>query len=124
VQWCSDIFPERAPNGHVLWRALCGGWNRPEVVDWDDDRLTAAVLEELRLAQGVTAVPVFREVVRWPLAIPQYLLGHPARVARVEALATRHPGLTLGGNAWKGVALNDCTEQAELLAERIAAGLR
>jgi protoporphyrinogen/coproporphyrinogen III oxidase len=35
VQWCSSIFPERAPRGLVLLRALCGGWNRAEIVDWD-----------------------------------------------------------------------------------------
>src|SRR5205807_3902486 len=48
VQWCSSIFPDRAPPGHVLLRALCGGWNRPEIVDWDDDRLLAAVRGEMR----------------------------------------------------------------------------
>src|ERR1700722_12043765 len=25
VQWCSSIFPDRAPEGYVLWRALRGG---------------------------------------------------------------------------------------------------
>jgi hypothetical protein len=34
VQWCSSIFPDRAPPGMVLLRSLCGGWHRPEVVGW------------------------------------------------------------------------------------------
>jgi oxygen-dependent protoporphyrinogen oxidase len=119
VQWCSAIFPGRAPPGMVLWRALCGGWNRAEVVDWPDERLVAAVRAELRLAQGVTATPVFVRIVRWDRAIPQYHLGHPERVAAIEARAARHPGLILAGNAYRGVALNDCTEQAELLARRV-----
>src|SRR5262249_59789945 len=42
VQWCSSIYPGRAPEGMVLLRAMCGGWHRPEVVDWPDDRLVAA----------------------------------------------------------------------------------
>src|SRR3712207_7659290 len=50
VQWYSSIFPDRAPPGAVLLRALCGGWHRPEVVGWDDARLLAAVRAELRLA--------------------------------------------------------------------------
>src|SRR5262249_12675923 len=29
VQWCSSIFPQRAPDGAVLLRAMCGGWHRP-----------------------------------------------------------------------------------------------
>jgi oxygen-dependent protoporphyrinogen oxidase len=120
VQWCSSTYPDRAPVGTVLWRALCGGWNRPEIVDWTDEKLVAAVRAELRMAQGVTAEPAFVHIVRWENAIPQYLLGHPERVAAIEERAARYPGLILGGNAYRGVALNDCTEQAELLARRIA----
>jgi protoporphyrinogen/coproporphyrinogen III oxidase len=119
VQWCSSIFPVRAPAGMVLWRALCGGWNRPDILDWDDARLVAAVRGELRIAQNVEAVPVFVNIVRWPRAIPQYVVGHLDRLARIEAAAANHLGLFLGGNAYHGVAMNDCTEQAELLAKRI-----
>jgi oxygen-dependent protoporphyrinogen oxidase len=120
VQWCSSIFPDRAPPGAVLLRALGGGWHRPEVVDWDEGRLLGAVRKELRLALGIVAEPIFRHVVRWDRAIPQYHLGHLERVARIEEQAGRHPGLFLGGNAYRGVALNDCTEQAALLAGRVA----
>jgi oxygen-dependent protoporphyrinogen oxidase len=123
VQWCSSIFPGRAPDGMVLWRALCGGWHRGEVVDWDDGRLVAAVRDELRLAQGVTAEPAFVHIVRWGRAIPQYFVGHPERVAAIEERAGRHPGLYLAGNAYHGVALNDCTEQAGIVAECVAAYL-
>jgi protoporphyrinogen/coproporphyrinogen III oxidase len=120
VQWCSSIFPDRSPAGTVLLRAMCGGWNRPEIVDWDDDRLLTAVRGELRQSMGVDAAPVFHQVVRWDKAIPQYHLGHLERVAWVEERAARHPGLFLGGNAYRGVALNDCVEQAGVTAERMA----
>jgi oxygen-dependent protoporphyrinogen oxidase len=119
VQWCSSIFPERAPGGLVLWRALCGGGGRPEMVGWDDDRLIAAVREELRIAMQAQAAPVFARVIRWPRAIPQYNLGHLQRVAAIEEQVKLHPGLFVAGNAYHGVAMNDCTEQAEILAERV-----
>jgi oxygen-dependent protoporphyrinogen oxidase len=119
VQWCSSIFPGRAPDGTVLLRALCGGWNRADVVSLDDDRLTEAVRAELRLALGIVDPPVFRRIVRWEQAIPQYHLGHLERVAAIEARAATHAGLFLTGNAYHGVALNDCTEQAERVAERV-----
>jgi oxygen-dependent protoporphyrinogen oxidase len=119
VQWCSSIFPDRAPPGCVLLRAMCGGWSHPEIVAWDDARLLAAVRGELRAAMAVTADPVFVRVVRWERAIPQYHLGHRERVAWIEERARRHPGLVLGGNAYHGVAMNDCTEQAALLAQEI-----
>ncbi|MFM8274502.1 MAG: protoporphyrinogen oxidase [Gemmata sp.] len=124
VQWCSSIFPDRAPPGFVLWRALCGGVHRAEQVDWDDDRLARAVHEEMKLALGVTGEPVFRRVVRWPNAIPQYVIGHLDRVARIDALAAKHPGLFLTGNAYRGVAMADCVEQADLTAAKVALYLR
>ncbi len=120
VQWCSSIFPERAPPGTVLLRAMCGGWNRPEMLDWDDERLVNAVRGELRSALRIKAAPIFQHLVRWWRAIPQYHLGHLDRVAWIEGRLSRHPGLFLGGNAYRGVALNDCVEQADLLAERVA----
>jgi protoporphyrinogen/coproporphyrinogen III oxidase len=123
VQWCSSIFPGRAPDGMILWRALCGGWHRADVVDWDDGRLVAAVRAELRLAQGATAEPAFVHVVRWRRAIPQYFVGHSERVAAIEERAAHCPGLFLAGNAYHGVALNDCTERATVIAGRVAAYL-
>lgn len=120
VQWCSSIFPDRAPWGTVLLRALSGGWQRPETVGWDDDLLLRAVRDELRLAMGIAAEPIFHHIVRWDRAIPQYLLGHLDRVARIEQRLNRHPGLFLGGNAYHGIALNDCTEHSAVLARQIA----
>ena len=120
VQWCSSIFPGRAPDGAVLLRAMCGGWHRPEVVGWDDPTLLDAVRRDLRAAMGVAADPLFHHIVRWDHAIPQYHLRHLERVAAIQARAVRHPGLFLSGNAYHGVALNDCTEQAGLVAARVA----
>ena len=119
VQWCSSIFPDRAPTGMVLWRALCGGWHRGETIDWPDDRLVDAVRAELRLAMGVTAAPAFVHIARWPAAIPQYVIGHLDRVQRIEDRVVAFPGLFVGGNAYHGVAMNDCTEQAVVLAGRV-----
>jgi len=123
VQWCSSVYPDRAPPGCVLWRALCGGTNRDDLFDLSDDALVKAVHAEMKLAMGVTGEPVFRQVVRWPTAIPQYVVGHLERVARIDAAAARHPGLYLTGNAYRGVALGDCAEQGELVAGRVAAFL-
>lgn len=123
VQWCSSIYPDRAPAGCVLWRALCGGVNRADVFDLSDGELVKTVHAEMRAAMGVTGEPVFVKVVRWPRAIPQYVVGHVARVARIDAAAARHPGLFLTGNALRGIALGDCAEQGEVAAARVAAYL-
>jgi oxygen-dependent protoporphyrinogen oxidase len=119
VQWCSSIFPGCAPPGKVLLRAMCGGWNRPEIVSWDDDRLLSAVRAELQAAMNIRAAPVFHSIIRWDKAIPQYTLGHFERVSRIRERLASHPGLFLGGNGYHGVAVNDCTEQAQVLAQNV-----
>jgi oxygen-dependent protoporphyrinogen oxidase len=123
VQWCSSIFPGRAPDGAVLLRALCGGWQRPEVIGWDEPRLLAAVRQDMRVAMGISAAPIFQRIIRWDRAIPQYHVGHLERLTRIEARLAQHPGLHLGGNAYRGVALNDCTEQGRSIAQRVASYL-
>jgi oxygen-dependent protoporphyrinogen oxidase len=121
LQWCSAIFPDRAPPGCVLWRALCGGVHRGELLDLGDETLAKAVHAEIRLAMGVRGEPIFRQIIRWPRAIPQYVIGHLDRVARIEAATARHAGLFLTGNAYRGIAMGDCVEQSELVARRVAA---
>ena len=119
VQWCSSIFSERAPPGAVLLRAMCGGWHRPEIAGWEDDRLLAALRLELKRLMGIDAVPRHVTIIRWDRAIPQYHMGHLDRVAWIEERAARHPGLFLAGNAYHGVALNDCTERGLIDARRV-----
>jgi oxygen-dependent protoporphyrinogen oxidase len=119
MQWCSSTWPERAPPGMVLLRALCGGWGRPDIVEWDDARLAGAVQTEAIRTLGIRAAPCFLRIVRWDRAIPQYFVGHLDRVARIAAAAAQFPGLFLGGNAYRGVSLADCVEQAGKLAERM-----
>ncbi len=119
VQWCSSIYEGRAEADMTLWRVLCGGRSRPEMIDWSDERLLHAVKAELKVAMGVSDNPIFHRIIRWPKAIPQYALGHLERLKRIENHLSSHFGLYLGGNAFHGVGLNDCTEQAGILAERV-----
>jgi oxygen-dependent protoporphyrinogen oxidase len=119
VQWCSSIFPGRAPEGAVLMRAMCGGWHRGEMLDWDDERLGQSARAELRQTMGISAAPFFQEIIRWDRAIPQYHVGHLDRLMWLEERTRLHPGLFLAGNAYHGVSLNDCTEQGLLLARKL-----
>jgi oxygen-dependent protoporphyrinogen oxidase len=123
VQWCSSIFPDRARPGSVLLRAMCGGWHRGDMVDWSEDRLLRAVRGELAQSLGVRVAPIFQHVIRWPRAIPQYQVGHLDRLAWIDERLTRHAGLFVAGNAYRGVAINDCVEQAGIVADKVATWL-
>lgn len=123
VQWCSDIFSGlRAPQGMALWRALAGGPKNKEVNRATDPELLDLVLNEITRVTGLKTSPQLVEIIRWPNAIPQYELGHSLRVERITSLTGEWPGLFLGGSGFKGVALNDCVEQAHLMAKHVLGG--
>lgn len=116
--WSSAAFAHRAPPGHALLRVLLGGRDRA-ALDLPDDRLVALVLEELERTMGVRGAPEMVRIVRWPRAIPQYTVGHGERLARIAAALERLPGLTLVGNGYRGIALNDCVTNAQAAARTI-----
>jgi oxygen-dependent protoporphyrinogen oxidase len=99
---------------------LVGGVARGDLTERSDEDLLKFVHREMSVTMGVTGEPVFSEIVRWPRAIPQYLVGHGQRVVRIEALAAAFPGLILGGTALSGVALADRVEEAMRIAAHIA----
>jgi hypothetical protein len=75
-------------------------------------------------ATSVEARPRYVRVIRHRHGIPQYTRGHLGRLALIDAALGRRPGLFLAGNAYRGVAVNDCVRQAVPLAETILAYLR
>ena len=109
----------QATVSEYLKAAAATGLEWREVAGWDDDRLLAAVRTDLAQSMGIHAAPVFHKIVRWNRAIPQYLLGHVERVAAIQKRAAAWPGLFLAGNAYHGVALNDCTEQGATIADAV-----
>lgn len=119
VVFSSAVFPQQAPTGHFQFRAILGGSLRPDVVSWSDQEIVDAVRQDLRLTLDVHAPPSFEWICRWPRAIPQYTVGHLARLERIQSLGQRHPGLILGGSAYRGVGLNDCIVDAEKLTRQI-----
>jgi oxygen-dependent protoporphyrinogen oxidase len=115
----SAIFPDRAPAGHVALSAFAGGRTDPEIVGWDDDRIAATLLGEVKQALGIHGEPVFRLVRRWPRAIPQYELGHGRFVDLAGEIERDLPGLRIGGNFLGGVSVPDCIRNGVRLAERV-----
>ncbi len=116
--WTSTIFSGRAPEERVLVRAMIGGSRDPEAMDLSDDELSAVIQEELGGPMGLDGEPVFTRIFRHPLAIPQYTQGHGSRLAAMEQRLESLPGLLLGGNAYRGISVNDCAKNAWPTAER------
>ncbi len=122
--WSSRKWAGRAPAGRELIRVFAGRSGREDVLAGDDDLLLALARREVADRLGVRASPSLHRVTRWPRGMPQYLLGHPPRVARIEAALREHPGLLIAGNAYHGVGLPDCIASGERAADAALAHLR
>jgi oxygen-dependent protoporphyrinogen oxidase len=119
VLWMTSTFPTaaQAPAGHVMLRCLLGGAQDPGATALTDEALLALARDELRARLAVTAAPAFTHVVRWPHGIPQYEVGHAARVETIEARGAPL-GLYATGAGLRGVGVNDVVREAAALAER------
>lgn len=118
--WDVSIFPNRAPEGYVLLRTMAGGTRAADYAVEDQDKLVDMVRSELTSIMGIDATPDFIKTYRHDKSIPQYTLGHAQRLEIINQLLHKHPDLILTGNAFKGVALNDCVANAYRIAESLA----
>jgi oxygen-dependent protoporphyrinogen oxidase len=82
-----------------------------------DRELAAAVHRELASALGLRHAPVDLHVKRFGAAIPQYLVGHPARVERIEAKLP--PVIAVAGASYRGAGLAACVRSGQAAADRV-----
>jgi oxygen-dependent protoporphyrinogen oxidase len=117
--WTSTKFPHRAPDGCALVRVFVGRAGQENEIAWDEAALLADAQEELRRTMGITAQPLLTRIFCWEKAMPQYNLGHPDRLKRIDALQHSYPGLALAGAAYQGIGVPDCIHSGEMAAEQI-----
>jgi oxygen-dependent protoporphyrinogen oxidase len=112
-----------APEAAAALRAILGGAFDPESVERDDTEIAAQAVGDLGRAAGLRRDPDFTAVWRHPAGIPQYDLGHAARVRAVDGAIGRLPGLHVIGYALRGVGINDCIKAASALAHSLDQGV-
>jgi oxygen-dependent protoporphyrinogen oxidase len=117
--WNSFLFAGRAPEGWICLTNFIGGATDAEAVKLGDEELIHTVHNDLSKVLGVSGGPRRLPIARYERAIPQYTLGHAARVKRVETLLRDVPGLWIAGNYLRGISLGDCIKQAERVAVEI-----
>jgi oxygen-dependent protoporphyrinogen oxidase len=112
-------YPGRAPEGHALLRVFLGGALNEAVLEQSDASLASIARGQLAELLGARGDPIFTRVARYPKAMPQYHVGHLARIEAIEQCVARHPGLVLVGGAYRGVGIADCVRSAEEATERV-----
>lgn len=117
--WNSSLFPGRAPEGYALLTSFVGGATNPQIVQKSPDELAGLLHREISPILSIRNQPVFSNVTIWQRALPQYNLGHTARLAELEKLRADFPGLHFTGNYLNGPAIGTCVESALKLADDI-----
>jgi oxygen-dependent protoporphyrinogen oxidase len=115
-------FPHRAPAGARILRAFFGGAAAETLASQSDAAIATAALTQLRMILGPLPGPdsALTTIRRWPRSLPQYNVGHIERIAQLDELVSRIPGLTLLGNSYRGVGLPDLIRDSRAAARRIA----
>jgi oxygen-dependent protoporphyrinogen oxidase len=107
--WLGTKWLGRVPDDKAVFRCF----------STDPDVTREAAQDDLKRLMDMTAEPAFVVNHRWPDSMPQYAVGHTARVAEIETRANAIPGLSLIGNAFHGIGIPDCIRSAQKAAVRI-----
>jgi protoporphyrinogen/coproporphyrinogen III oxidase len=114
--WNSSLFPNRAPDGHVLLTSFAGGATDPSAVSLPESEIVSIVHRELASVLGTSQPPSFSHIQVWQRAIPQYNLGHIQHMNQLSQIQRKYQSIRLIGNYLRGPALGACVEQALTVA--------
>jgi oxygen-dependent protoporphyrinogen oxidase len=120
ASWVSSKWPMRAPEGFALLRGFIGGARDPHALDADDAQLIGHAKQELGTLLGIVGEPVLTRLYRWHRASAQHEVGHLDRMAAIDRVLARHPGLYVTGSGFRGAGLPDCIADGRATARQIA----
>ncbi|MFJ9349366.1 protoporphyrinogen oxidase [Streptomyces sp. NPDC101237] len=107
----------------VVLRTSVGRYGETEVLGRADGDLVGVSRHDLREATGLDAEPLAARVTRWTDGLPQYPVGHHARVARVRAHVAAVPGLAVCGAPYDGVGIPACVASAYAAVDQLGGDL-
>ncbi|MGW1914701.1 protoporphyrinogen oxidase [Streptomyces sp. NPDC002076] len=113
---------EEDPDVLVL-RTSVGRHGETEILQRDDAALVEVSRHDLREATGLDAVPLRTRVTRWTDGLPQYPVGHHARVARIREHVAELPGLAVCGAQYDGVGIPACIASAYAAVDQLGGDL-
>jgi oxygen-dependent protoporphyrinogen oxidase len=106
----SAAWPDPAFGSRAVVRCTVGGGGQEDVLEADDQDIVRACTKHLAALLPLPEEAHAAAVVRWPGAVPRYLLGHLERVARIRQHLP--PGIFLSGQAYDGIDVAGCVRGA------------
>lgn len=121
ISLMSSKWPDRAPEGTLLFRVFLGGPRDQSTLLKSDAELIELARTGLVDLLGVKADAVARyaKLFRWEMGMPQYTLGHLDRVDRIEEVSRTLPGFACAGNAYRGVGVPNTLESGEAAVSKV-----
>ncbi|CUI17662.1 putative protoporphyrinogen oxidase [Candidatus Protochlamydia naegleriophila] len=117
----SCVFPQQnACEEETRLTVMIGGTRYPEVETYSEKRGKEIALEAMQNHLGIDAEPDVAYVRLARQAIPQYEVGHQHLLSSLRRQLASLQRLTLTGNSFDGVSVNDRVAQARILAEDFA----
>ena len=118
----SNMFPHRAPNGHILFETLIGGRRHPERITLSDSEIITRAYDDVKDVLHLSTEPVYTRILRPWAALPQLEQGYPSLLQWRDELMDSLPGLFVIGFGWEGIGLNEMVKQAKQTVMRINSG--
>jgi oxygen-dependent protoporphyrinogen oxidase len=104
VTFLDRKWPRFRREDDVVLRAHVGRSDDTRWSELTDEELTNRVRRELEVLLPRFGQPTESLVQRWPLGLPQYVIGHETRVQRARAASAKF-AVALAGNAYDGVGV-------------------
>jgi oxygen-dependent protoporphyrinogen oxidase len=117
----SRKWPDPSLGSRAVARCFVGAAGVEDVVGEPDEDIIEGVARQLSALLPLPERPEAARVVRWPAGMPQYEVGHPERVQRIER--SLPPGIVVAGQAYLGVGVSDAVRQGAEAADRVASFL-
>lgn len=112
----SKKWPSWAGEGNLDVLRMSVGHGRDQTTpELSDDEIIAIVRADLKAALGIESPPIDVRVTRWPQAFPQYVVGHDAKVDRIEA-HLNPDGVFVAGMGYRGIGIPACIDQGRTAA--------
>ena len=118
--WVETKFDGRTSDEATLLRAFFTGAAADELMQADDETVRKTAHAELSALMRFRTEPIACHVNRLPQSMALYAVGHASRLAKIDEILKRLPGLHLGGNGYDGVGIPDCIRRARAAAAAIA----
>jgi oxygen-dependent protoporphyrinogen oxidase len=121
--WTSLKWPYRSQKGKTLIRCYVGGRGREDILEKNDAQLGELVRQELQSIVGISSPPNYMEVHRWVWGMPQYVIGHQAKIVKIRELMMPWPTLHISGAGLYGIGIPDCIREGRRVADGLIQSL-